>query len=364
MVRVSCMTFNHSAFIENAMNGFCMQQTNFPFVCTIIDDFSTDGEQQVINNYLQTYFDLDNNGITRNEETNDYMLIFSRHKSNRNCFFAVLFLKYNHYKKKSKQSYIEEWNRESKYFAICEGDDYWTDSSKLQKQVYFLESHPDFVMTCNRTLLLSVKKAKIIGERYCYNGDSIVKTKDVIYRTGNYISTCSIVYKKEILDDYPDYCRKCLVGDYPLQIVAAMKGFIYYFNDVMSVYRVDNIKSWIGQQKWLSADPQRLEIIKSRINMFRGFSKDYPQYKVYFNNKIADEIRRNMPYSMWDYEGLNKYISFFQSEIKDFSLFWKIDFYLRKTRLPLLNRYYYKSNFLFSHFSPHTLYYKTISHKA
>lgn len=353
------MSYNHSAFIEDAMNGFCMQRTNFPFVCIIIDDCSSDGEQQVIENYIQTNFDLGNNSITRIQETNDFKLLFSRHKSNNNCFFATFFLKYNHYKKKSKQPYFEEWNIDSKYFAICEGDDYWTDSSKLQKQVDFLERSPDCVMTCNRTLLFSVKKDKYIGESYCYNSDSVVKTKDVIYKTGNFISTCSILFKKEILVDYPDYCRKCLVGDYPLQIMAAMKGYIYYFDEVMSVYRVDNSNSWIGQQKWLSADPQRLELINSRIKMFRGFSIDYPKFKVYFNNKIADEIRRNMPYSMWDYEGLKKYIQYFQSEIKDFSLIWKIDFYLRKTRLPLLNRYYYKSHFLFTQFFPHTLYYKT-----
>ena len=123
MVWVSCMTYNHSAFIVDAMNGFCRQQTNFPFVCTIIDDCSTDGEQQVIIKYLQTNFDLGTDSITRTDETNDYKLIFSRHKINKNCFFVVLFLKYNHYKKKAKSPYISEWNQGSKYYAICECDD-------------------------------------------------------------------------------------------------------------------------------------------------------------------------------------------------------------------------------------------------
>ena len=53
MVRVSCMTFNHHAYIEDAMNGFCMQETDFPFVCTIVDDASTDGEPEVIKKYLK-----------------------------------------------------------------------------------------------------------------------------------------------------------------------------------------------------------------------------------------------------------------------------------------------------------------------
>ena len=58
MVRVRCMTFNHASYIEDAMNGFTIQQTDFPFVCTIIDDASTDGEQEVIKNYLQDNADI------------------------------------------------------------------------------------------------------------------------------------------------------------------------------------------------------------------------------------------------------------------------------------------------------------------
>ena len=58
LVKVKCITFNHSKFITDAMNGFCMQQTDFPFVCCIVDDASTDGEQQVIKEYLQQNFDL------------------------------------------------------------------------------------------------------------------------------------------------------------------------------------------------------------------------------------------------------------------------------------------------------------------
>lgn len=58
-VRVYCSTFNHSPYIEDAMNGFCMQETNFPFVAIIIDDASTDGEPEVIKQYLQEHFDLE-----------------------------------------------------------------------------------------------------------------------------------------------------------------------------------------------------------------------------------------------------------------------------------------------------------------
>ena len=69
MVQVSCRTFNHANYITDAMNGFTIQQTNFPYVCTIVDDASTDGEQEVIRQYLQEHFDLEDKSVVRNEET-------------------------------------------------------------------------------------------------------------------------------------------------------------------------------------------------------------------------------------------------------------------------------------------------------
>ena len=91
MVHVTCITFNHAPYIVDAMNGFCKQKTTFQYVCTIFDDYSTDGEQEVIRKYLQEHFNLEDKSVVRNEETDDYLLTFARHKTNENCFFAVYY---------------------------------------------------------------------------------------------------------------------------------------------------------------------------------------------------------------------------------------------------------------------------------
>ena len=92
-VFVRCMTYNHSEYIEDAMNGFCIQETSFPYVCCIVDDCSNDGEQQIIKNYIHEHFILET--VPENYDYGE--VIFARHKKNLNCYFAVILLKQNHY---------------------------------------------------------------------------------------------------------------------------------------------------------------------------------------------------------------------------------------------------------------------------
>lgn len=347
MVRVSCMTYNHAPYIESALNGFCMQETTFSFVCTIVDDASTDGTPQVIRNYMWEHFDLENREVVRNEETEDYYLLFAQHRTNKNCFFAVLLLKYNHYSiGKPKRPYLDEWEKGVKYIALCEGDDYWVDANKLQIQVEFLNTHSTYTMTCTRTYLFSQKEHKVKGESYCYTRSRNVSVKDMIYRTGLFVSTCSIVYRKEVTSNVPDYWRKCRVGDYPLQIACVLKGEVWYFNNAMSVYRVENTSSWMGQQKWKSGyDIKRLEVIKSIISMFYGFASDYPQYSHFFKSKIADQINRNYPFRETSNHEKKYYLNYFSNEIKQYPLRWRLDLMVRKIKLPLI-RYYYQNIFM------------------
>lgn len=241
LVRVSCKTFNHASFIEDAMNGFSMQETSFPFVCTIVDDASTDGEPEVIRQYLQEHFNLEDKLIARNEETDDFVLTFAQHKTNKNCFFAVYFLKYNHYSiKRSKRQYLTEWNR-TKYIARCEGDDYWIDKTKLQKQVRFLEEHPQICMCNHAYNIVSYSKKQKATVRSLPD-DGLLDTGLVIEnKQGS--QTATFLYRSSI-NDMPSFFYDLRVGDYPLRVFAAISGGVYYMNDVMSCYRKSGEGSW------------------------------------------------------------------------------------------------------------------------
>ena len=107
LVTVSCMTYNHEPYITDALNGFAMQQTSFPFVCTIIDDASTDRNAEVIRNYVSENFDLQDTSIAYEKDMDYGHVTFARHKTNENCYFAVIYLKENHYSQKKSKTRVE-----------------------------------------------------------------------------------------------------------------------------------------------------------------------------------------------------------------------------------------------------------------
>lgn len=248
LIRVDCITFNQASYIEAAMNGFCMQDTNFPFVCTIIDDASTDGEPEVIRRYLAEHFAINDEKTARKEETDDYVMQFAQHKTNKNCFFAVLFLKYNHYSiKKSKLPYLKDWG-DTKYVAICEGDDYWIDPLKLQKQFDFMEAHPECSLCFHADYQLlpsgekKVHRLKIIKEFYT--------TEDIILGGGGFMATNSMFYRQDLFPkgNRPDFWKNSPIGDLPMMLYFATKGEVGYINELMSTYRVSSAGSWSSRQ--------------------------------------------------------------------------------------------------------------------
>jgi len=233
-VCINCATYNHSLYIENAMHGFCKQQTKFPFVAIIVDDASTDGAQNVIRNYLQDFFIMEDSICS---ETEDYLHLFARHRININCYFAVYLLKSNHYSiNRSKSPYYNKYNN-AKYIALCEGDDYWIVNDKLQRQVEFLESHNNYSMVY--TAFQTVNQEGDIIERENYermmqrsrSGDILPMLLET-----NFILTCTTIFRRDIFDQ-PWYQGLSFAHDYTLFLTASICGYCAYFPERMSAYR-------------------------------------------------------------------------------------------------------------------------------
>ena len=225
------------------MNGFVMQETDFPFVVTIVDDASTDDTPQLIIGYFNKYFDTEDPSVTLREEVEYGTVLFARHKTNLNCYFAVVLLRENHHsQRKSKQVYLKRWTKDVPYVALCEGDDYWIDSKKLQKQVHYLEEHPDCRMCCHAVKWKTDNR--LYDEGCQYDHPCNLSTEEVIRNNGLYLATCSLVYCQDLARDYPEWRKTANVGDFPLVILGSLRGDLFFFPEIMGVYRYMSEGSW------------------------------------------------------------------------------------------------------------------------
>lgn len=267
-VRVICKTYNQSSYIGDTMDGFCMQQTHFPFLCVIADDASTDGEPDVIKKYLDDNFDKQDIGLSTPDETDEYVRIYARHKENKNCYFCVLLLKYNHYSiRKAKLTNIAEFIRPIEYIVKCEGDDYWTDPLKLQKQVDFLEEHDEYA--------LSFHDAKIVDAEGNLISDSKIKS----------------YYTENMCKDWSELDLMC--GITPPTPTVMYRGSCYYkANEEL-------IKARYGEKKILNSDT----VITSVLGKY-GKGK--------FHDDIANSVSRVQRGGIWQmksdlYKSINQY---------------------------------------------------------
>ena len=228
LVAIKCLVYNHEPYLRDCLEGFVMQQTNFPFVAIVHDDASTDGSAGIIRKYTEKYPHI----------------------------FKPIYETQNQYSKHDGTLYkimneaIDATG--AKYVAMCEGDDYWTDPLKLQKQVDFLEANLEYSMCCNATKWLFSDNR--IYDNFC-NGhmiDDDLSTSEIIEGGGLYINLVSVIYRNvDFLDKYrkSNWWSRADVGDYPLCIALSLIGKIRYMSDVMCVYRFQHPGSWTDCNK-------------------------------------------------------------------------------------------------------------------
>ena len=245
LVSICCITYNHAKYIRQCLEGFVMQQTNFPVEIIINDDASTDGTADIIKEF----------------ET--------RHPDR----LKPIYQEENQYSK-GVRGMLRNFcypRAKGKYIALCEGDDYWTDPLKLQKQVDFMEAHPDYTMCCSNAVIVTPKGE----EEWCrYPIDQTIPTEDMIKHGGLFVQTATLLFRRELVigaNDYPESARKCHVGDFPLQIYAALKGKVYWFTDKMAAYRYGSAESWTMSFKKMDVE-RKITAMRSEIDMLKDMN--------------------------------------------------------------------------------------------
>lgn len=264
LVSISCITYNHAPYIRQCLEGFFMQQCDFEYEILIHDDASTDGTSEIIREYQEKYPEIIKPIIqTQNQWSQGIRGMMARFNFPR---------------------------AKGKYIALCEGDDYWTDPLKLQKQVEFLEKNEDYVLTGHNASIID-DQGNLILER-----KNTSFTKDVDFskedlKKGKFHLTLTLVFRNIELP-YNEKLKKVGNGDKVLVSMLGHYGKGRYMEDITpAVYRVHSGGMWSILNEYA-----RQKMSKKTITALKNFyiqKKDKGIAK-YYEHKLATISRNTM----------------------------------------------------------------------
>ncbi len=248
IVSACIITYNQEKYIEQCLQGAVEQKVNFSYEIIIGDDYSTDRTGEIIQRYSAQYPGL--------------IKYFRREKNlgmNKNWIETIK-------------------NCSGRYIAICEGDDYWTDPNKLQKQVDFLDSHSKFSLSFHNALIV-YENGNNQTIPFCDPDQKATSAlPDIIKK--NFIPTASILFRKANVESIPGWFDKIKMADWALHILNARHGKLGYLNEIMSVYRIHDNGIWTS----LSEEDN----INAKIEFFQKIN-DYLNYK--YDEHISINLR-------------------------------------------------------------------------
>jgi len=244
LVSVSLVAFNQGDYIREAIESCLMQKTNFAYEIIIHDDASSDETPEIIKEYAIKYpgiiipvIQTDNKFSKGIEIIDEFVIPKAR----------------------------------GKYIAFLEGDDYWIDPNKLQFQVDFMKSHPEVSMCFTATKTVDASNPEKFSIRRYSNSDSAVTTENVILIGGHLLDMGSVVVKKSVFDEVPDWYYSSRMWDNTIPLLSTLHGQIQFLNKVTAVYRVNTPGSYI--QKNAQYLKKRKSHILTTLDLLEGFNR-------------------------------------------------------------------------------------------
>lgn len=291
LVSIKCLVYNHEPYLRQCLDGFVMQKTNFPFEAIVHDDASTDGSAAIIREYAEKYPDI----IKPIYETeNQYS---KRDGSLTRAIDAVM-------------------HPDSKYIAHCEGDDYWTDPDKLQLQVDFLESHPDYYMTTHEFSFLYMSDNSIVDNEFVdslpiesfHGREYCTPSLDQFFIPPWFTQILSIVRRRYDYVDAETIRKYPAAYDYVNCYYMLKAGKCALFKDVMGVYRKQGggvyssrVGSVSGTERWIQAFVDNYHVMY-RLEKDKRLLTMLDEYYLYtFSNNIKHGNFAKALRSLWEH---------------------------------------------------------------
>ena len=237
LVSVLIITYNHSPYIADAIEGVICQKTGFPIELIIGEDCSTDNTRGIVLEYQRRYPQM--------------IRVIN---SDRNVGMQRNYLR------------VHEAAR-GKYIAFCEGDDAWIDDRKLEKQVNVMRSEPDCSMVFHAAEIFRVKKGTVEVRHYGSSAKTFSLAEVVLAGSG-FIFAGSTMVRRTMVVPLPKWVIDCEVGDYPFAVHCASRGKVIYLPDVMSVYRMGVPGSWVVRSAGFEQQKRTLDSILRMLDEF------------------------------------------------------------------------------------------------
>ena len=271
LVSVCLITYNHEKFIEQALNGILIQETTFPFEVVISDDLSKDNSRTIINEFIQK----------------------------KSCGWSLV----NHTENVGMHKNWERAMRacKGKYIALLEGDDYWSDPYKLQKQIDVLEADDHLAICCSNARVELIDSEKQHPD-YVQKPKGRYTLTDLIQEA--FMPTCTVVFRNGLMPEkLPKSYYSAPMADYPIHLLNALHGDIFYLDEVTSTYRLHTSGEWgklnpVGRLKHILGGIQCAQSILTHKEHKRAITdiKKNTLYKIASWHKAQNELGKYLYY--------------------------------------------------------------------
>lgn len=257
IVSIICVTYNHEKYLVDALESFLRQETSFPYEIIIHDDASTDKTADIIRQYAKKYPSL----------------------------IKPIYQKENQHSQGIKTATHIAPVVKGKYVAMCEGDDYWLNKHKIQKQFNFLEDNPDYISCFHAVSIVDVNK-NATGRYYgpMGGGSKELTLQDTV--VGGALHISSIFYRSEYYkNEKPLWFMNAIHGDYALALYLSAEGRIFFIDEAMSAYRTGVENSMMTNFRKNYSKQNDIKYHKNRIETLEMADK-------YYHYRFHDEIEK------------------------------------------------------------------------
>ncbi len=279
LVAVFMLAYNHEKYVAQAIESVLMQQTNFRFVYFIGEDCSKDNTRAICQDYERRYPDI----------------------------LRVICTKENSLRQNSENLWKATHESGAKYLALIEGDDYWTDPNKLQKQVDFLEANPDFSFTFTAIDVIDETGGKQVNKKHNYKFENDVLTiEDFILAYVALAHWATIVMRNIMPHPMPEFYYRAFSGDVFTTIILADKGKVKYFPEVSAIYR-NHVGGWTKSKNTLINANDKLMELYRNLDEYFGY-----KYHNLFRQRFLASAKVQLIFGAKDLKGIARLKHYFK----------------------------------------------------